>query len=676
MKKQLAAFAGPVMGLYLLMAACQSENNRVYGDLSMIMDTTAVHSAGVQGVDGGGLRQMQQKSVEWNGLSCTLDQQIINVETHASKASLSIIPEALGFNTDWRDYSRLWFQLENLTQDEILVFIKVKGRRNILTSKHSLLKGEKAWVDLSLYDLALAAINLPLYQPNNFILEFENEKAVKIKIHAIAMEKADSDFRGPVSDRFGQRVKGIWPGKVSDPVELVQHKEEEAKALIDLAPIWQDSYGGWIQGPQLKATGFFRVEERHGKWWFVTPNGQLFWSLGVTGVRPREKSADVTLIKEREEIFEWLPGKDGEFADVWVDDKALSFYHVNLLRKYKKLEGWRSTTLQRLKSWGLNSIGNWSEDSLVHQSDVPFTYSFRTRFEGLSHAHGLSDVFDPEWERKTDSVLSSATIFKDNPYLIGYFVDNEAGWGASDFPDFFPDDCATRFAFEAMLKNIHHTPQSVSKRWELEDFNSWDEIRNARFSGVSKNQALQNDIKAFETLFAEKYFHTIKTSLQKYDPNHLYMSCRFTRRLKPLHILEVAGRYSDVITVNVYAYAPIQEEMYAWYKATGKPILIGEHHVALLSERQHPPHWRAFTAEERERYYYNYVKTWAAFPYALGSHWYQFVDQAITGRSTDGENQVVGMVDITDQPYEHLIQTARQLSDSIYHWHNNSSGSR
>ncbi|MCC5929762.1 MAG: hypothetical protein JJU28_10985 [Cyclobacteriaceae bacterium] len=676
MKKQLAAIAGPAIGLCLLLAACQTHDNRVYGDLSVIIDTASVRGAGIQGMDGGGLRRMQQKSVEWKDLHCTFENQKITAETYAHGAGISMVPEALGFKADWRDYSHLWFHVENLSEEDLQLFIKVKGMRNILTAQHTLEKGKKEWIELSLYDLALAAINLPLYQPNNFTLEFGNKSSVKVRIHAIAMERAAKNFRGPVSDRFGQRITGNWTGKVIDSLELNLHKAEEEKQLSKVATIWQDTFGGWANGPQLQATGFFRIEEHNEKWWFVTPQGNLFWSLGVTGVRPRERLADVTLVKGREEIFEWLPAKDGDFAEVWVDEKAMSFYHVNLLRKYGKLEAWRKTTLQRLKNWGLNSIGNWSEDSLVIQSDVPFTYSFRTRFEGLSHAHGLSDVFDPEWERKTDSVLSAAAIFKDNPYLIGYFVDNEAGWGAADFPDFFPDDCATRFAFEAMLKRLYPSPQAVSKQWEFEGLNSWDDIRNARFAQFAKNKALADDLKAFETLFAEKYFKTIKNNLQKHDPNHLYMSCRFTRRLKPLHILEVAGRYSDVITVNVYAYAPIQEEMDAWYKATGRPILIGEHHVALLSERQHPPHWQAFTADERESYYYNYVKTWASFPYALGSHWYQFVDQAITGRSTDGENQVVGMVDITDQPYQHLIRTARHLSDSIYHWHDHSLKSR
>ena len=38
-------------------------------------------------------------------------------------------------------------------------------------------------------------------------------------------------------------------------------------------------YGGY-KDTQAKATGFFRVEQIDGKWWFVDPDGHLFLSTG------------------------------------------------------------------------------------------------------------------------------------------------------------------------------------------------------------------------------------------------------------------------------------------------------------------------------------------------------------------------------------------------------------
>ena len=42
-------------------------------------------------------------------------------------------------------------------------------------------------------------------------------------------------------------------------------------------------YGGFLR-TSAKATGFFRVEQIDGRWWFVCPDGHLFFSTGVNGV--------------------------------------------------------------------------------------------------------------------------------------------------------------------------------------------------------------------------------------------------------------------------------------------------------------------------------------------------------------------------------------------------------
>jgi agarase len=55
-------------------------------------------------------------------------------------------------------------------------------------------------------------------------------------------------------------------------------------------------------------------------------------------------------------------------------------------------------------------------------------------------------------------------------------------------------------------------------------------------------------------------------------------------------------------------------------------------------------------------------------PYSLGSHWYQYSDQHITGRASNGENQIIGFVDITDQPYQRMIDAARYNFEHIYQW--------
>ncbi len=115
----------------------------------------------------------------------------------------------------------------------------------------------------------------------------------------------------PFIDTFGQYVHREWPGKTHSLEELAKAREaEEADMAARPGPANWDPYGGWKDGPQLKATGFFHVQKRQGKWWLVDPAGKLFWSHGIDCVR----AVNATPISTRERYFRNLPDKDSPFA--------------------------------------------------------------------------------------------------------------------------------------------------------------------------------------------------------------------------------------------------------------------------------------------------------------------------------------------------------------------------
>ncbi len=90
----------------------------------------------------------------------------------------------------------------------------------------------------------------------------------------------------PFIDSFGQYKHRDWPGKVHSLSELTEHRATEAKELVaQSGPAEWDKFGGWSGGPQLAASGFFRVEKHRDKWWLVDPAGCLFWSHGIDCVR-------------------------------------------------------------------------------------------------------------------------------------------------------------------------------------------------------------------------------------------------------------------------------------------------------------------------------------------------------------------------------------------------------
>ncbi len=231
----------------------------------------------------------------------------------------------------------------------------------------------------------------------------------------------------PFVDKYGQFKHGDWPGKIHSDEELVAagRVEEDWLAAHPGSPAPDvDEYGGWAGGPQLEATGFFRVEKVDGKWWFVDPNGRLFWSLGIDSIFP----GYATLISGRESYFEGAYPGNGSVSFAWL----------NLQRKYG--EDWKSRfndmVHRRFKAWGVNTLGNWCWDGrLWYMRRTPYClcidYSSRTGVSGWKPCNGrqVPDVFSEKFAADlTEQVKRAAAIMKDDPWCLGVFVDNELGF--------------------------------------------------------------------------------------------------------------------------------------------------------------------------------------------------------------------------------------------------------
>ncbi len=106
-------------------------------------------------------------------------------------------------------------------------------------------------------------------------------------------ETAQDTVFGPVPliDEFGQWIPAEWPGKAKSLEALTEAWSEEDSSLVP-GNFKVSKYGGF-PGTKLKATGFFRIEKVAGRWWFVDPEGYLFYSTGSTGIGPRSEFARV-----------------------------------------------------------------------------------------------------------------------------------------------------------------------------------------------------------------------------------------------------------------------------------------------------------------------------------------------------------------------------------------------
>ncbi|MCC5847303.1 MAG: hypothetical protein JJU29_04340 [Verrucomicrobia bacterium] len=545
---------------------------------------------------------------------------------------------ALGFPNEWSVLHGLEAEVTN-GEFPLILELTLTGARGRFRTRQPLAAGETATVLLSVPDFPLAQGIHPPWQPASIRLQAQwgdtwetegqqveqrgnwpatsDNKPVTVLLHKLRALPRGEDGPKAIVDRYGQRIHAEWPGKIHDDSDLHRQKEAE-QVLSPLRPPSDfSSFGGFKRMPQHAASGFFRVEkDDRGNWWFIDPEGWRFWSVGTTGVR----LFDNTVTTGREAFFEELPVPQGPFAAA-INPKinspannpggrdTVAFYMWNVLRKYGDVRVWRDQVIRRFRSWGFNTLGNWSELEHFRDAGFPLTVTLSTRVPGIESLPGnLPDLHHPEWEEKFEAhVAEVAGAWRDNPYVLGYFVDNEMGWG------------------------------------RLQE-------------GERKE-------------YAERYFSSVSRILKKHDPNHLYLGCRFVRFKPHVEVCRAAGASCDVVTVNSYDIWPRREDFSVWHQETGRPILIGEHHLPLDTPRQVPPLYPAFTPQERERLYAELVEKWAGQPWSLGCHWYQHADQHLTGRPLDGENQPVGVVDITDTPHPEMVRAIRAATANMWEWH-------
>lgn len=609
---------------------------------------------------------------------------------------------AMELPEDWADQGSLKTSILN-GPTRVKVEVSLLGARNRMVERHWVDAGERLELEFDLRDLPLIAGRRPPYQPTGLRLKVqwgetyatdgallvenmqwkatENNEPVEITWEgAQLLEKGEGDR--PVVDRFGQRISGEWPTKIHSAEHFESVKaEEEAWLKEQSEPEGRSSYGGDTTLPRQEATGFFHVKEVDGVWWYVDPEGYLFWSVGTTGIRV----SDTTLLEGCEGFFEELPEREGSFAPFYdppigspANDgkgkEVVSFYLLNVLRKYGSLEAWRDRVIQRFKIWGYNTFGNWSDELMMAQKSVPHTRSLSSRFDKWRFNNRMPDVFDGDWEKAFDEYLEGiVSNQKDNPWLLGYFVDNEMPWGgvAKKFLDCEPD-AAIRTAFANWAEEHYEGDLATFNAdfgWSLGAFG---EAADKSPEDLPTDGKGEEACVAFAGYYAEHYFEKVNRLLKKHDPNHLYLGCRFVRR-RPLDgICVAAGNHCDVVTVNCYSMIPDPEEFGAWHRSTGRPIQIGEHHLPLESERQRPPLYPAFTSDERRVGYERFLRVFSEQPYSLGAHWFQHADQNATGRPSDGENQTVGFVDITDRPHPDLVGAAMAVTRNMYQWHKDS----
>ncbi|GBC97911.1 hypothetical protein HRbin17_00406 [bacterium HR17] len=424
-----------------------------------------------------------------------------------------------------------------------------------------------------------------------------------------------------------------------------------------------------------KPTGFFRTEQINGVWWLIDPNGYPTLSIGTDHV---------------------------SYFVHWCEKLGCAPYHENVKRKYGSEEAWAKEVVRRLLSWNFNVLGANNSvkaryQGLAHTEFLSFGSDFASIADIVPKVHwtGFPDVFDPRFERFCDlRAKQRCAPNRNDPWLLGYFLDNELEWwGKSGRPWGMAEEAwkkpPNRPCKQALVQIVGEFYRNDINAFNSDfgtKFSSFEELLHSQEPTQPLTERGQKVLMAFVREAAERYFRITAQAIKKHDPNHLNLGCRFAWDA-PEPAWEMAGKYCDVVTVNLYpcidlergVVLAIEEHLRKRYEICKKPIIVTEWSFPALDAKdsqgrplpcKHGAGMRVDTQEQKARCYAIMQRTLFSLPFVVGSHYFMWVDEPALGiSSTFPEDSNYGLVNEADEPYPELTAMATKVNAQMVALH-------
>ena len=350
-------------------------------------------------------------------------------------------------------------------------------------------------------------------------------------------------------------------------------------------------------------------------------------------------------------------------------------YMESAQARYGGYAAWKQATLKRLRAWGFNTIGAWSDRRLEAPPTLPYTIVLDIAARaGASWLHGRpADFYSPHFAavaRRMARQLCSPHAGDRN--LVGYYSDNELRWGA--------DWRGQQTLLEMYLRLPASAPGRKAAIADLrrEYFGRIASLNHAwgthnsgfrQLTQMGKTSAYRSDARHFLRQAAGRYFKICAAAIHAADPNHLYLGSRIAWPWAPAVL--AAAHWADVVSVNIYARDPRPVAARA-YRLSHRPVLITE--FAFRARNAVTPNLRGAGPKvanqaARGAAYAKYVTRLESLPEAVGYHWFEWSDEPRQGRGHDGEDSNYGLVRINDHRYRQFATAVKRANREALRLH-------
>lgn len=267
---------------------------------------------------------------------------------------------------------------------------------------------------------------------------------------------------------------------------------------------------------------YFTLEQRNNHWWFITPEGEPFFSVAMNHI-------DSSSLRYPEYLDLWR-NKYGNSQQRWI----------------------QQAVAPALKDWGFNSIG-WTQEGVKRQSSYRHSRSFvyeEYQWAGMPYCHLLPFIESHQWEFQARLPDIMSDEFE-------------------EFCDLVARTACTRMAEDPKLIGYFYTDCPV-----------WVHSRKPELRGSILDPDLLKTAPGRKKIFqhASHYYKVLHDAIRRYDPNHLILGDRYEGRAPlPDEILKAAVPYVDVLSFQYFhSHEHIVRDFQRWHKMTGVPVLLAD----------------------------------------------------------------------------------------------------
>jgi len=278
-------------------------------------------------------------------------------------------------------------------------------------------------------------------------------KAIYFDVTDIASERIDqngtlnfllySNLIGNTSQVFADVIgTSIEQGNEGEFASIIMETRNNFEETLD-------QYGGLVlPGVSYEATGYFRTENIDGVWNYIDPLGNIFYSVGLNSV---DQTSELDLPQD--------------FVDL-----------------------------------GINTMGSWSEEigDIAYTPMLNVLRKFQNDVDGdaeLTWDAFVLPVFEQDFESYVNEMMPGwLEPYKDDPYLLGYFLDNEL-----------------KFSDTQLEKSLNFAPTN-------DQFIKADEYMTTTYGpNYSPNQVTDEDELIYVGMVADTYFSIVTEAVRNVD---------------------------------------------------------------------------------------------------------------------------------------------------------------